>query len=147
MSNVRSEHALLSTCNHPFLLKLAAAFQDEETLYMVLEFVQGGEVYRLLYDGPLALEQARYYVANVVAAFTYLSSLNVVYRDLKPENLLLASNGQLRVVDFGFAKVLPEGRTFTFCGTPDYMAPEMICHRGYALSVDCALCTHWERSL
>lgn len=136
VANVSSEHALLSTCNHPFLLKLAAAFQDTESLYMVLEFVQGGEVYRLLYDGPLEVEHARYYAASVVAAFSYLSSLNVVYRDLKPENLLLASSGQLRLVDFGFAKTLPEGKAFTFCGTPDYMAPEMICHRGYSLAVD-----------
>ena len=136
VNNVRSEHALLSTCNHPFLLKLVAAFQDDDSLYMVLEFVQGGEVYRLLYNGPLALEQARYYAANVVAAFAYLSSLSVVYRDLKPENLLLSSSGQLRVVDFGFAKMLPDGKAFTFCGTPDYMAPEMICHRGYGLAVD-----------
>jgi len=136
--NVRSENKLLSTCMHPFLLKLAGAFQDAHTLYMVLEFIQGGELYRLLASNPEGLEvsHARYYAASLTCAFNYLESLHIIYRDLKPENVLIAGDGQLRIVDLGFAKMLPEGRTFTFCGTPDYMAPEIIRHRGYGLPVD-----------
>ena len=139
VSNVRSEQTLLSTCSHPFLLKLAAAFQDETRLYMVLEFIQGGELYKYMQDqdeGLLPLGSARFYSASIVAAFAYLNSLNIIYRDLKPENILLSSEGLVKVIDMGFAKILANGRTFTFCGTPDYMAPEIICHRGYALCCD-----------
>ena len=133
VANVRSEQNLLSTCSHPFLLKLAAAFQDGVYLYMVLEFIQGGELYKYMQDQDesiLPIEHARFYTASIIAAFLYLNSLNIVYRDLKPENMLLSSSGVLKLIDFGFAKILVEGRTFTFCGTPDYMAPEIITHRG-----------------
>ena len=139
VAHVRSEQTLLSTCSHPFLLKLAAAFQDETRLYMVLEFLQGGEVLRLMEapdDGRLPLASCRFYAASVTAAFSYLHSLNIVYRDLKPENMLLDAKGTLKLIDFGFAKILTLGKTFTACGTPDYMAPEIIRQSGHALPCD-----------
>jgi len=139
VGHVRSEMALLSTCSHPFLNKLAAAFQDNSSLFFILEFIQGGELFKYLQeqpDGTLPLPTVRFYAACVAAALGYLNSLNIVYRDIKPENLLLSSDGYLKVIDFGFAKVLELGKTFTFCGTPDYMAPEVVTQRGYALKCD-----------
>ena len=120
VDNVRSEQQLLSTCSHPFLLKLAAAFQDAERLYMVLEFIQGGELYRRMQEtDDLCFDVAttRFYAASIVSALSYLGSLCIAYRDLKPENILIDSTGYLKVIDFGFAKILTEGKTFTFCGT------------------------------
>ena len=87
--------------------------------------------------GRLTIPHAKFYAASVVCAFTYLAFLNIVYRDLKPENLMLTTQGQVKVIDLGFAKLLDEGeRTFTFCGTPDYMAPQIVCHTGYDLAAD-----------
>lgn len=78
----------------------------------------------------------RFYTANVVLCFEYLHSKNIIYRDLKPENLIIASDGYLKLIDFGFAKVLNEGRTFTICGTPEYIAPEIILNQGHGKPVD-----------
>jgi len=135
--NVVTEVKLLSTCAHPQILKLAAAFEGRDALYMVLDFIQGGELLTLLEArGELDLTHTRFYVASVVAALVFLGSMNIAYRDLKPDNLMLTAKGELRVIDLGFTKILGEGRAFTFCGTPEYMAPEILRHCGYSLPVD-----------
>lgn len=140
VENVNAEVALTTACSHAFTLKLAAAFQDATSLYMVLEFIQGGELYRLMnsetYGGKFDVHHARLYSASIVAVFVYLNTLSIAHRDLKPENVMLTATGQVKLIDFGLAKVLTEGKTFTFCGTPDYMAPEVLVHRGYGLAVD-----------
>lgn len=140
VANVQSEVALTRTCSHAFTLKLVAAFQDAKSLYMIHEFVQGGELYMLMnseaYGGKFDLRHTRIYSASVVAAFTYLASLSIAHRDLKPENVMLSSSGEVKLIDFGLAKIIKEEKTFTFCGTPDYMAPEIMVHRGYGLEVD-----------
>jgi len=135
--HVMNEKKILAMCNHPFLLKMAAAYQDEEEVYMLLELALGGELFTLLQDEQQFDEDptARFYAANVCAAFEYLHDRNIVYRDLKPENLLLDTEGYLKVVDFGFAKVVPD-RTWTLCGTPEYLAPEIIQNNGHGLPVD-----------
>lgn len=81
-------------------------------------------------------DQARFYAATVASCFEYLHSKNIIFRDLKPENLLIANDGYLKLTDFGFAKVLNEGRTFTICGTPEYIAPEVILNQGHGKAVD-----------
>ena len=133
-ANVLSERALLSTCSHPFLLKLAATFETASRIYMLLEFIQGGELFRLIVNSEeqrLSLPMTTFYAASTFSAFAYLGSLNIVYRDLKTENLMLNAHGHLKVIDLGFAKVLKDGKAFTLAGTPDYMAPEVVTHRGY----------------
>ena len=96
----------------------------------------GGELFSLLAKkAPLPDAQARFYSSQVVSIFAYMHGLKVVYRDLKPENLLLDEKGYLKMVDFGFAKVVQD-RTWTLCGTPEYLAPEIILNKGHAFGAD-----------
>lgn len=136
VDHVHNERSLLSRLSHPFIIKLFSAMQDERHLYMLLEFAPGGELFHFLRRaGRLSLDAARFYIAELVLAIEYLHQHDVVYRDLKPENLLLDKDGHLKLADFGFAKVVPN-LTYTLCGTPEYLAPEIILGRGYGRSVD-----------
>ncbi|KAJ3223914.1 hypothetical protein HDU81_008835 [Chytriomyces hyalinus] len=135
MDEKRILEALCNGC--PFLVHLYGSFMDCEYLYLVLEYIQGGELFTYLRNvDKLDNESAKFYAAEVVLAFEYLHSANVVYRDLKPENLLIDSRGHIRVTDFGFAKHLEADETHTLCGTPDYLAPEVIQAKGYGKAVD-----------
>jgi len=136
VEHVMNEKRLLALCDHPFLINLVGAFQDATELYMVLELALGGELFTVLrdrvrFDEPMA----RFYAASVVSAFIHLHDKKIVYRDLKPENLLLDKDGYIKVCDFGFAKEVAD-RTFTLCGTPEYLAPEIISNIGHFQAVD-----------
>lgn len=103
---------------------------DAKFLYFILEFVPGGELFTILRSqGSFDQEQTRFYAAHIITIFEYLHSKNIIYRDLKPENVLINTNGYLKLTDFGFAKVL-ENKTYTLCGTPEYLAPEIILNKG-----------------
>jgi len=138
VEHVMNEKKLLDQCDHPFLLRLAATFQDDNEIYMLLELALGGELFSVLRERHRFEEpQGRFYASCVGAAFSYMHNSGIVYRDLKPENLLFDETGYLKVVDFGFAKQLGEGgRTWTLCGTPEYLAPEIITNKGHNLAVD-----------
>ena len=134
--HVENERKLLSLCDHPFLLQLVATFQDADKLYMLLELALGGELFSLLRKSERFAEpQARFYAASVCAAFVYLHDQSIAYRDLKPENLLFGADGYLKICDFGFAKVITT-RAWTLCGTPEYLAPEIILSKGHSMAVD-----------
>jgi len=136
VEHVIQEKELLAQCNHPFLLELKATFQDEDEIYMLLELALGGELFTVLREKNKFEEpQARFYTSCVQSAFAYLHDKAIAYRDLKPENLLFDAQGYLKVVDFGFAKTIVE-RTWTLCGTPEYLAPEIITNKGHGLPVD-----------
>jgi CRP-like cAMP-binding protein len=136
VEHVMNEKNLLDECNHPFLLALVATFQDEEEIYMLLELALGGELFTVLREKVKFDEkQGCFYAACVCSAFCYLHDRQIVYRDLKPENLLFDAQGYLKVVDFGFAKKITD-RTWTLCGTPEYLAPEIITNKGHNLAVD-----------
>ena len=136
VEHVMNEKRLLELCDHPFLLRLAATYQDDEEIYMLLELALGGELFSVLREkNNFGEDQSRFYAACVQSAFAYMHDRMIVYRDLKPENLLFDETGYLKVVDFGFAKQITD-RTWTLCGTPEYLAPEIITNKGHNLAVD-----------
>ncbi|KAH8233869.1 hypothetical protein KR032_000816 [Drosophila birchii] len=136
--HIMSEKEIMGEANCQFIVKLFKTFKDKKYLYMLMESCLGGELWTILRDkGNFDDGTTRFYTACVVEAFDYLHSRNIIYRDLKPENLLLNERGYVKLVDFGFAKKLQTGRkTWTFCGTPEYVAPEVILNRGHDISAD-----------
>ncbi|KAG8955739.1 camp-dependent protein kinase catalytic subunit [Tulasnella sp. 424] len=136
VEHTNNEREMLTRARHPFLVNLWGTFQDSLNLYMVMDFVAGGELFSLLRkSGRFPNPVAKFYAAEVSMAIDYLHSINIIYRDLKPENILIAADGHIKVTDFGFAKYVPD-LTYTLCGTPDYLAPEVIQQKGYNKSVD-----------
>jgi cGMP-dependent protein kinase len=136
--HIMSEKEIMSEANSDFIVKLYKTFKDRKYLYMLMEACLGGELWTILRDrGHFDDATTRFYTGCVVLAFDYLHTRNIIYRDLKPENLLLDANGYVKLVDFGFSKKLQSGRkTWTFCGTPEYVAPEIILNRGHDISAD-----------
>ena len=135
-ANVVREKEIMQMLMHPHILKLTGTFSDTHSLYFVLEYLQGGDVFGRLckMGGRFDMKTSRVYAACVTDSFAYMHGKNIIYRDLKPENLVLDKNGMLKVVDFGMAKQTTM-RTFTVCGTPEYMAPEIINGRGHHKAV------------
>ena len=135
--NTRTEAQLLSMMDHPFVVRLEQLFETPTACYLLLEPCLGGELFTLLQRnrGGIPQQHALLYTAMIVEALEYLHAQKVVYRDLKPENLLFDAWGYLKLVDFGFAKVV-DGHTFTQCGTAEYMAPEILLSEGYGTGVD-----------
>ncbi|KAI8146706.1 camp-dependent protein kinase 9 [Fennellomyces sp. T-0311] len=130
------EKQILASVRFPFIVDLFCAFQDNTNLYMLLEYVVGGELFsHLRRAGRFTNDMTRFYASEIVLAIEYLHSKNIVYRDLKPENLLLDHNGHIVLTDFGFAKQIDD-RTWTLCGTPEYLAPEIIQSKGHGKAVD-----------
>jgi len=135
--HIMSEKRVMQQMRHPFLIRLYATYKDKDRLMFLLEPSLGGELFSVLRQRSYFDEEtARFYAASVVLAFEYMHSKNIIYRDLKPENLLLDNDGYLKVTDFGFAKELLSGRTWTLCGTPDYLAPEIVAGKGHGKGVD-----------
>ncbi|OAF69937.1 hypothetical protein A3Q56_02319 [Intoshia linei] len=156
-----NEKKILSSMKYPFIVKLHSHFKDNSNLYIVLEFVSGGEMFshlrkagrfRLYSKNKLLTgmikeqlflhaenwyneTQSKFYAIQIILAFEYLHYLDLIYRDLKPENLLIDTEGYVKITDFGFAKRV-KGRTWTLCGTPEYLAPEIILSKGYSKAVD-----------
>ena len=162
VEHTNDERKMLQKVKHAFLVTLWGTFQDSKNLYMVMDFVEGGELFSLLrksqvseldyfdyYHQSYTLIEylysrqekrfpnpvAKFYAAEVTLALDYLHAQGIIYRDLKPENLLLDRHGHLKITDFGFAKEVPD-ITWTLCGTPDYLAPEVVASKGYNKSVD-----------
>jgi len=136
--HVFSEKNILMSCKHNFITRLYKTFKDKKYIYMLMEVSLGGELWTILRDrGWFDDATTRFYIACVVSAFEYLHNRGIIYRDLKPENLLLDKQGYIKMVDFGFSKHIDSGRkTWTFCGTPEYVAPEIILNKGHDRSVD-----------
>ncbi|PVU91563.1 hypothetical protein BB561_004335 [Smittium simulii] len=142
----KAERTILELVQHPFIVKLYYAFQSNSRLYLIMDYISGGELfYHMSKERIFTDEQASFYVAEIAIALDHLHSLGIIYRDLKPENILLNSNGHLVLTDFGLSKNhIPKEnehddnpKTNTFCGTPSYMAPEIFdLNKPYEKSVD-----------
>jgi serine/threonine protein kinase len=135
---ILAERNILSRMAHPFIVTLRFAFQSATKFYLGMEYIPGGDLSTLLARrGPLPLAQARLYIAEIALAIAHLHSVEIVYRDLKPENVLIDTDGHAKLTDFGLAKDLTRLRcTSTFCGTADYMAPETVEKQTYGFPVD-----------
>jgi len=140
IEHTRTEKSVLSKLDHPFLAKLHWSFQTDENLYFVMDFINGGELFHhLSIEKRFSDERAKFYASEIVSGMDYLHSHGVIYRDLKPENLLLSHKGHIIMTDFGLSKeglTAEDARTATFCGTPEYLAPEIIKGEDYTKSID-----------
>merc|ERR1719247_3432333 len=135
--SVMSEKDVQLMCDSPFVVKLYECYNGEQSLYLLLELALGGELYATYNKKGLWGNEkcAKFYVAATLFAFDHLHERKIIFRDLKPENLLLNDKGQVKLTDMGLAKVVV-GKTFTTCGTPDYFAPELIASKGHTEAVD-----------
>ncbi|XP_065831141.1 serine/threonine-protein kinase Sgk2-like [Oscarella lobularis] len=141
-ARILAEAQILRRIDHPFCVSLLSSFQSDEHLFYVFPFLNGGMLfYHLKREMKFSENQSRFYIGEIILATEYLHSLGIIFRDLKPENVLLSSLGHVCLTDFGSAKDL-EGsdQTSTFCGTPSYIAPEIIRGEQYGLSVDWWTC-------
>ncbi|MFH4974481.1 hypothetical protein AB6A40_001190 [Gnathostoma spinigerum] len=132
-------NVLISNINHPFLVSLHYSFQTKDKLYFVLDYLNGGELFHHLQkERHFPEPRARFYAAEIGTALGYLHENNIIYRDLKPENLLLDRHGHVVLTDFGLCKenMNEKDTTDTFCGTPEYLAPEILQKRPYDRTVD-----------
>ncbi|XP_059062031.1 cAMP-dependent protein kinase catalytic subunit 1-like [Achroia grisella] len=130
------EKKILQCIQFPFVVTLDIAFKDNIYLYFILPYIIGGELFTYIQNyGSLSDNVAKFYASQVTLALEYLHYCDIVHRDLKPENILVDSNGYIKICDFGFCKVLKK-KTWTLCGTPEYLAPEVIRSKGYSFAVD-----------
>ncbi|KAM5486287.1 cytochrome c oxidase subunit 1 [Microsporum canis] len=139
VEHVRNESKCLSkAAGHPFITTLVTTFSEELCLCMLLEYCPGGEIFTFLRRSRRFNEEtSKFYAAEITLVIGYLHDVHgIAYRDLKPENILLDQDGHLKLVDFGFAKQLYNLETYTLCGTPEYLAPEVIHNSGHGLAVD-----------
>lgn len=137
---VKRECELLAENDHPFIMRLVKTFETGNSVYMLTELITGGELHAAIRVIPTVLSraQAQFYTGSLVLVLEEIGDRNIVFRDLKPENVMLDQQGYLKLIDFGIAKKLEEGksRTYSMIGTPHYMAPEVMRGHGYGTEVD-----------
>mmetsp|Transcript_3043 Transcript_3043/g.10694 ORF Transcript_3043/g.10694 Transcript_3043/m.10694 type:complete len:367 (+) Transcript_3043:73-1173(+) len=139
VEHILSEKMILAQVDHPFVVNLFATYKDEKNLYMLMEYVPGGEIFsHLRRAGRFTNDTTRFFSGSIVLAIQYLHGKDIVYRDLKPENILLDKDGHIKITDFGLAKanVADNSSAHTFCGTPEYLAPEILSGKGHGRAVD-----------
>ena len=139
IEHTKTERKILEVVHHPFIVSLKFAFQTDKKLYFVMDCYNGGELfYHLRTKGRFQEAHAKFYLAQIVLSLEFLHSKKIIYRDLKPENIVLDKNGYIKLTDFGLAKenIGDDVTTQTFCGTPEYLAPEIIRGDKYGKGVD-----------
>jgi serine/threonine protein kinase len=135
--HVINEAKVMAELDHPFIIKLYATMVDTQYIYFVMELLLGGEIFTHLRKlGSFEESWTRFYSGSVLAAFAIMHQKGMAYRDLKPENLVLDDKGYCKMVDLGLAKHIVDGKAWTLCGTPDYLAPEIILNEGHNIAVD-----------
>ena len=145
IENINAERNILMRVNHPFIVRMHCSFQTKEKLFIIMDFLAGGELFlRLGREGIFLEKDAAFYLAEIITGLDHLHSLGILHRDLKPENILLGKDGHISLTDFGLAKDFgpdwtdeSQGeRARTICGTQEYMAPEMVAKKGYGKAAD-----------
>eukprot|EP00743_Colponemidia_sp_Colp-15_P001355 GILK01001485.1.p1 GENE.GILK01001485.1~~GILK01001485.1.p1 ORF type:complete len:358 (+),score=61.05 GILK01001485.1:21-1094(+) len=139
VEHTKTERNVLEYVAHPFIVNLRYAFQTSKKLYFVLDYCPGGELFfHLSRAGRFTEERTKFYAAEITLAIEHLHKLNIVYRDLKPENVLLDADGHVRLTDFGLSKegIEDNESAHSFCGTPEYLAPEILNRVGHGKAVD-----------
>ena len=138
--NSKSERDLMIELTSPFIVNIKFAFQDETKLYIVSEFLQGGDMFYHMHHSTINFTEStvKFYIIELILAIEFLHENNVIYRDLKPENILMNSEGHIKISDFGLSKKLEnqKDKAYTLCGTLQYLAPEILKNKGYDKSVD-----------
>ena len=137
--HTKTERDLMVKINSPFVINIKFAFQDNSKLYIVTEFMQGGDMFFHLHEiGKFKEDRAKFYFIELTLALEFLHKNNMVYRDLKPENILMDSEGHIKIADFGLSKILEnmDDKAYTLCGTPQYLAPEVLKKKGYDKNID-----------
>ena len=136
----KSERDLMIELTSPFIVYIKFAFQDETKLYIVSEFLQGGDMFYHMHHSTINFTEStvKFYIIELILAIEFLHENNVIYRDLKPENILMNSEGHIKISDFGLSKKLEnqKDKAYTLCGTLQYLAPEILKNKGYDKSVD-----------
>ena len=138
-SHTKAERDLMVRINCPFIVNIKFAFQDNIKLYIITEFMQGGEMFFHLHkEKRFSNQKTRFYIIEIILAIEFLHKNKMLYRDLKPENIMVDSNGHIKLTDFGLSKMVKKqkDKAFTICGTPQYLAPEILSDDGYDNSVD-----------
>jgi serine/threonine protein kinase len=139
IENTKIERSILFTIHHPFIVRLRFAFQTHDKLFLVTDFYNGGTLYYHLRKAQYFPEdRTRFYAAELLAALDHLHQHQIVYRDLKLENILMDHIGHIALTDFGLSKqnIDKTGGATTFCGTPEYLAPELLNNQKYGTAVD-----------
>lgn len=140
LEHTKTEKNILQKLVHPFLVNLNYSFQTPDKLYFIMDYVNGGELfYHLQKEHKFEPDRVRFYCAEICLGLEYLHNSGVIYRDLKPENILLNGDGHICLTDFGISKeglLAEDSRTATFCGTPEYLAPEVLEGKQYTKAVD-----------
>jgi CRP-like cAMP-binding protein len=143
---IERECDVLSQFCHPFIVEFVHKFEDDENIYLVMGVIEGVELWSVIHreeengdwESGIPEANAKFYGLLMADTLNYMHRQNVIFRDMKPENIMIDHTGYPVFVDFGFAKLLPDGRTYTFCGTPNYTCPEIVCNQGHGNAVD-----HW----
>ena len=134
--NLELERSILVKIDHPFIVKLVKTMKDQNYIYFLMDYIKGKELFDVLRDiGILNKFQTQFYSASIMLAVQYLHERKFIYRDIKPENIMVLGNGFIKLIDFGTAKAIVD-KTKTLIGTPHYMAPEVILGKGYSFKVD-----------
>ena len=128
LKSILAERQILEQIDHPFLIKLHWAFQSSKELFFVMDICTGGELfYHLVHQRAFSEKQAKFFMSEILLGFKYLHERDIVFRDIKPENILVDMDGHIRIADFGLAKIIPENEhSYSFCGSPEYLSPEML---------------------
>ena len=139
--SINTERILLAKLNHPFIMELNYAFQTKKSLYFITQFMHGGELNYHIYsekNNYFSEEKTKFYAAEIILGLNYLHKNNCIYRDLKPENVLIDKYGHIKLTDFGLSKLCEDFpcKTKSLCGTPEYLAPEILFEEDYGIEVD-----------